>query len=207
MELQLEQTADIDRGLAAPDDATRLVRLRESLGGRSIVLVGLMGSGKSSIGRRLAHRLGMAFIDADDEIETAAKMTITEIFEAHGEQYFRDGERRVIARILQTGPRVVATGGGAFMNAETREKIAERGVSVWLNADIDVLMRRVRKRSNRPLLQTADPEARMRQLMAERYPVYARADVHVRSLDIPHDQSVAAVIDALADHFPKHEAA
>lgn len=199
MELDLDSqmaTEARNRPSAAPD----LARLWPYLGTRSIVLVGLMGSGKSSIGRRLAQRLGLSFIDADTEIETAAKMTIPEIFAQLGEQYFRDGERRVISRILQSGPQVLATGGGAFMNAETRQRIAERGLSVWLKADLDVLMRRVRKRSNRPLLQTDDPEARMRELMAIRHPVYAEADITVHSRDLPHDQSVDVVVAALMAH-------
>jgi shikimate kinase len=202
MELELDsQAAGEARGHAsAPADILRLSRF---LGDRSIVLVGLMGSGKSSIGRRLAQRLGLAFVDADTEIETAAKMTIPEIFARHGEEYFRDGERRVIARILKSGPQVLATGGGAFMNAETRERIAGRGLSVWLKADLDVLMRRVRKRSNRPLLQTDDPEARMRELMAIRHPVYAEADVTVQSRDLPHEQSVELVIAAIMEHIER----
>ncbi len=131
--------------------------IRERLGTRSLVLVGLMGAGKSTVGRRLAQKLGLPFRDADHEIEAAAGMTIPEIFAIHGEADFRDGERRVIARLLQEGPMVLATGGGAFMNDETRARIAEHGISVWLRADLDVLMRRVRKRANRPLLQTRGP--------------------------------------------------
>ena len=126
--------------------------VRAALGQRSIVLVGLMGAGKSTVGRRLAARLDLPFRDADAEIEAAAGMSISEIFAVHGEPYFRDGERRVIARLLQEGPIVLATGGGAFMNAETRARIAETAISVWLRADFEVLMRRVRKRANRPLL-------------------------------------------------------
>src|SRR5579875_1987107 len=125
-------------------------------GRRSLVLVGMMGAGKTSVGKRLAARLGLRFVDADDEIEAGARMTIPEIFEKFGEPYFRDGERRVIARVLDEGPCVLSTGGGAFMNAATREKIAQTGVSIWLKPDFEVLLRRVRKRSNRPLLQTPD---------------------------------------------------
>ena len=149
--------------------------IRERLGGRSIVLVGMMGAGKTSVGRRLSQRLGMPFVDADAEIERAAGMTIPEIFAAHGEAAFRDGERRVVARLLDSGPQVLATGGGAWINEETRARVRESGVAVWLKADLDVLMRRVRKRSNRPLLRTDDPEATMRALIEQRYPTYALA--------------------------------
>ncbi len=172
-------------------------RIRARLGRRPIVLVGLMGVGKSTLGRRLAARLAVPFTDADEEIETAAGMSITEMFASHGEPYFRDGERRVIARILQDGPMVLATGGGAYMNDETRARIAERAVSVWLKADLDVLMRRVRKRATRPLLQAPDPEAVMRGLMDARHPVYALADIMVESRDVPHERVVADVIAGL----------
>jgi shikimate kinase len=167
------------------------------LGERSIVLVGLMGCGKSSVGRRLASRLGLGFVDADEEIERVAAKTIVEIFTDHGEAYFRDGERRVIARLLASGPQVLATGGGAFINPETRAKIRERGVSVWLRADLPVLMRRVSKRDTRPLLKSGDPEATMRDLMKKRYPVYAEADVTIESRDVPHDVIVNEVIASL----------
>ena len=143
--------------------------LLAALGPRSIVLVGIMGAGKTTMGRRLAAWLGLPFADADAEIELAAGMTIPEIFDKHGEAHFRDGERRVVARLLADGPRVIATGGGAFMNAATREAIANAGLSVWLKPEFDVVMRRVRKRSNRPLLNTPDPEAAMRRLMEERF--------------------------------------
>ena len=173
-------------------------RLLRQLGARSIVLVGMMGAGKTSLGRRLAARLGLAFADADTEIELAADMSIPEIFARHGEDYFRDGERRVLARLLSDGQKVIATGGGAFMNAATRERIAERAVSIWLKADFDVLMRRVRKRSNRPLLQTEDPEGTLRHLMAERYPIYALADLTIESRDAPHETVVEDVLAGLA---------
>lgn len=171
--------------------------LREGLGSRSIVMVGLMGCGKSSVGRRMAARLGLPFVDVDEEIEVSARKTINEIFEDHGEAYFRDGERRVIARLLSNGPQVLATGGGAFINAETREKIKSKAISIWLKADLPVLMKRVAMRDSRPLLRTGDPEATMRALMAERYPIYALADMAVESRDVPHDQIVTEVIAAL----------
>lgn len=173
------------------------------LGGRSIVLVGLMGAGKSTVGRRLAQKLGLPFRDADNEIEAAAGMSIPDIFAIHGEEHFRDGERRVIARLLQEGPMVLATGGGAFMNEETRARIAENGVSIWLRADLDVLMRRVRKRATRPLLQNPDPEGTMRQLMEKRHPVYALADLTVESHEAPHDRVVVEIVNALIEWFEK----
>ena len=172
-----------------------------ALGSRSIVLVGLMGSGKTSIGRRLAQRLGLDFVDSDAEIERAAGMTIPEIFSRYGEAYFRDGERRVMARLLESGPRVIATGGGAFMNEETRARIGQSGVSVWLKADLDVLWRRVRKRTHRPLLQNGAPEATLSRLMEERYPVYAGADMTIRSREGPHDAVVDEAIAELDRHL------
>ena len=161
---------------------------------RSIVLVGLMGAGKTTIGRRLAQRLDLPFVDADVEIERAASQTIPEIFERHGEAAFREGERRVIARLLDGGPQVLATGGGAFMDETTRANIAARGLSVWLRADLDVLMRRVLRRNNRPLLKQGDPHATMERLMGERYPVYAQADVTVESIEGPHEIVVDDII-------------
>lgn len=172
-------------------------RLVARLGQRSLVLVGMMGSGKSSVGKRLAQTLDLRFVDADVEIEAAAGMSIPDIFATRGEEEFRIGERRVIARLLSRGPQVLATGGGAFMNAETREAVAAHGISVWLKADQDVLMRRVRKRANRPLLQTADPEATMRALLAVREPIYALADLTLVSREVPHDVMVAAAIEAI----------
>ena len=176
------------------------------LGGRSIVLVGMMGSGKTSVGKRLAAALGLPFVDADAEIETAAGMTIAEIFARHGEAYFRDGERRVVSRVLGEAQRVVATGGGAYMNAATREKIGERGISIWLKADADVLLRRVRKRVNRPLLSVDDQEQTLRRLIDERYPVYALADFCVVSRDLPHDAVIAEILDTIGsglDELPR----
>lgn len=171
--------------------------LVKKLAGRSIILVGIMGSGKSSVGRRLASHLGLEFVDADVEIEAAAGMSIAEIFAQHGEPYFRDGERRVINRLLNQRQLVLATGGGAFMNEQTRAAIARAGISVWLKADHDVLMRRVRKRATRPLLQSPNPDLVMRQLMDERYPVYATADITVMSDDGPHDTVIEAVLNDL----------
>lgn len=179
--------------LTISDDAALL----EKLGPRSIVLVGMMGSGKTSVGKRLAARLGIGFVDADVAIETAAGMSIPEIFVTRGEPDFRAGERRVISRLLTQGRQVLATGGGAFMNGDTRAGIAAHGVSIWLKADHEVLMRRVRKRANRPLLQTEDPDATMRTLLAFREPVYAQADITILSRDDPHDLVVADVVAAL----------
>ena len=168
-----------------------------ALGTRLIVLVGMMGAGKSTIGRRLAARLRLRFVDADGEIETAAGMTIPEIFEIHGESYFRDGEARVIARLLEDGPAVLATGGGSFMREETRGRIGTRAISIWLKADADVIMRRVRRRADRPLLRTTDPAATVGRLMTEREPVYQHADLTIASRDVPHDKIVEECIDAL----------
>ena len=178
---------------AIRNTASIVARLR----GRSIVLVGMMGAGKTSIGRRLAAALGLAFVDADAEIETAAGMTIAEIFARHGEAYFRDGERRVVSRLLGEAQRVVATGGGAYMNAATRERIAERGVSLWIKADPELLLKRVRKRSNRPLMSVDDQDATMKRLVAERYPVYEEADFCVVSRDCPHETMVNEILDIL----------
>ena len=178
--------------------------VKTRLNGRSLVLVGMMGAGKTSIGRRLAATLGMPFIDADVEIESAAGMTISEIFARHGEAYFRDGERRVISRILADNQAVVATGGGAFMNAATRQRIADRGVSLWLKADVEVLLQRVRKRTNRPLLHAQDPEETLRRLADERYPVYAVADLCVVSRDGPHQIMVDLIIDTLNTGLSAH---
>ncbi|MEJ2119017.1 MAG: shikimate kinase [Alphaproteobacteria bacterium] len=172
----------------------------ENLGTRPIVLIGLMGAGKTSIGRRLATRLAIPFIDADQEIEKAAGKTISDIFSDHGEDSFRDGERRVIARLLSEGLKVLATGGGAFMNEETRQRILEKGVSVWLNADLDILMERVSRRDNRPLLKTDNPRAVMEKLLAERYPVYAQANIAIESRDVPHEVIVDEIVNALATY-------
>jgi shikimate kinase len=177
------------------------------LGSRSIVLVGMMGVGKSSIGRRLAARLNIPFVDADTEIEKAAGMSIPDIFARHGEADFRSGEARVIARLLDGGPQVLATGGGAVMNEATRGAIKAKGVSIWLSAEFDVLMRRINKRRNdRPMLQTADPAATLRELLALREPVYAQADITVQSREGPHDAIVAEIMTALVAFLNAPEA-
>lgn len=174
-----------------------------SLGRRSIVLVGMMGAGKSSVGRKLAGKLALAFVDADNEIETAAGMSIPDIFETRGEAEFRAGEARVIARLLETGPQVLATGGGAFMNPDTRAAIRAKGISVWLRADFDVLMKRIKRRSDRPMLKTDDPAVTLRTLIEQRYPVYAEADITVDSRDVLHDVIVDEILDALRDYFAR----
>jgi shikimate kinase len=169
------------------------------LGARSIVLTGMMGVGKSSIGRRLAARLGVPFIDADTEIEKAAGMSIADIFARHGEADFRNGEARVIARLLDSGPQVLASGGGAVMNADTRAAIKAKGVSIWLKAELDVLMRRIAKRKHeRPMLHTDDPTETLRQLLITREPVYALADLIVQSREVPHDAIVTEIMRALS---------
>lgn len=165
---------------------------------RSIVLVGLMGSGKSTVGRRLAQRLGMRFADADDEIERAAGMTISDIFARFGEGHFRDGERRVIARLLGGKPMVLATGGGAFINPDTRALILKDSLSIWLDADIPTLVERVGRRNHRPLLKDRDPGDVLRELAAVRNPVYAEAHLRVSSASTPHEQTVRAILEALS---------
>src|SRR5580704_2795488 len=169
------------------------------LGRRSIVLIGMMGVGKSSIGRRLGARLGVPFVDADTEIEKAAGMSIPDIFARHGEAYFRSGEARVIARLLDSGPQVLASGGGAVMNADTRAAIKAKGVSIWLKAELDVLLRRIAKRKHeRPMLHTDDPSETLRQLLITREPVYALADLIVQSREVPHDAIVTEIMRALS---------
>lgn len=182
-------------------DAQSLNATRAALGQRSVVLVGLMGCGKSAIGRRLAAKLALPFVDADEEIEKAAGKSIEDIFADHGEPYFREGERKVLSRLLRSGPQVLATGGGAFMNEETRAAIGEHGVSVWLRAELPLLVRRVGKRGNRPLLKGGDPEAVLQNLMTTRYPVYAQADMTVESRDVPHEVIVAEIAERLGQHL------
>jgi shikimate kinase len=176
---------------------THEAEIKAALGGRSVVLVGMMGAGKSTIGRRLSARIGLPFLDADAEIEAAAGMSIPDIFESHGEPDFRDGEARVIARLLDSGPAVLATGGGAFMRKETRDRIREKAVSIWLKADAEIIMRRVKRRSDRPLLQNSDPEATVGRLISEREPVYQQADLTIWSRDVPHEKIVDECIEAL----------
>ena len=161
------------------------------------MLVGMMGAGKSTIGRRLAARLHLPFLDADVEIEAAAAMSIPDIFETHGEPHFRDGEARVIARLLDNGPAVIATGGGAFLREDTRNRVRDKAISIWLKADADTIMKRVRRRADRPLLQTADPAATVSRLLEAREPVYQSADLTIASREVPHDRIVDECLEAL----------
>ncbi len=165
---------------------------------RSIVLVGLMGAGKSTVGRRLAKRLGLGFADSDEEIERAADQSISEIFERFGEANFRDGEQRVIARLIEGPPKVIATGGGAFMNEGTRRLILERCIAIWLDADIETLAERVSRREHRPLLKNKDPRTVLRQLAEVRNPIYSEAHLRIRSEETPHERTVDAILEALA---------
>ena len=164
---------------------------------RTIVLVGLMGAGKSAIGRRLAQKLHLPFVDADQEIERAAGCSIEEFFAKHGEAAFREGERRVVARLLDQPVHVLATGGGAFIDEQTRALVRQRGISVWLRAELALLLDRVQRRSNRPLLKQGDPSQVLEQLMHKRYPVYAEADITVDSRDNPAEQTTQDVLEAL----------
>ncbi len=194
---RLNTTGSVETAIPSTD--TRVSAILDGLNGRSIVFVGMMGSGKSAIGHRLAARLGLPFVDADAEIVAAAAgLTIPEIFARYGESYFRDGERRVIMRLLNGGQVVLATGGGAFMDPRTRARIAEQGVSIWLDADLKTLLKRVRRKNDRPLLHTADPEATLRKLLDIRTPVYSMADIRVPSHDAPQEVMVDETMDALA---------
>ena len=184
----------------APRDLRR-IELAERLAGRPIVLVGMMGAGKTTVGRRLATRLGRHFVDSDEEVEKAANMTIPEIFAAHGEADFRAGEARVIARLLRDEGVVLGTGGGAFINPETRALIKAGAVSVWIKAELDLLFQRVSRRSNRPLLKTDNPRETLRALIEARYPVYAEADITVVSRDVPQDQVAGDIVEALLAHL------
>ncbi|MDB5517838.1 MAG: shikimate kinase [Tardiphaga sp.] len=188
--------SEIDSPASA--SAAQEAEIVAALGPRSVVLVGMMGAGKSTIGRRLAARLRLPFVDADTEIEIAhAGRTIPEIFATYGEPYFRDGEARVIARLIDSGPCVLATGGGAFMREDTRGRIRDKAVSIWLKADADIILRRVKRRVDRPLLQTADPAATIARLLEERHPVYQRADITIASREVPHEKIVEECIAAL----------
>ncbi|ODT37386.1 MAG: shikimate kinase [Microbacterium sp. SCN 71-17] len=179
----------------------RHAALLDRLGGRSIVFVGLMGAGKTAIGRKVATVLSLPFVDSDHEIESVSRMTIPDLFERYGETEFRALEQRVILRVLENGPQILSTGGGAFMNAQTREAIAGHGVSVWLKAELDLLMDRVAKKQNRPLLKNPDPRAVLERLMGERYPVYATADLTVPTRDERKEVIAAEVLEALCGHF------
>lgn len=191
-----------------PDAASRQARaeqLAEQLAGRPLVLVGMMGAGKTTVGRRIAARLGRHFLDSDEEIERAAQMSVPEIFEQRGEAEFRAGETRVIARVLKEPGVVLATGGGAFVNAETRALVKAGAISVWLKAEVDILFERVSRRSNRPLLKTANPRATLEKLIADRYPLYAEADITVSSRDVPQDVVAGDVIDAVLDFLKRQD--
>jgi shikimate kinase len=181
-----------------PEDHTALLA---ALGARSVVFVGLMGAGKTAIGRKVAGALGLPFIDSDHEIENVSRMTIPELFEGYGEAEFRALEQRVIARLLESGPQVLSTGGGAFINAQTREAVQANGVSVWLKADLDLLMERVSKKQNRPLLKNDNPRAVLARLMDERYPVYGLADITVLTRDERKEVIAAEAIGALSRHL------
>jgi shikimate kinase len=186
---------------AAPQKDALRDELNALLAGRPIVLVGMMGAGKTTVGRRLATRLGRHFVDSDEEVERAAGMSIEDIFAAHGEADFRQGEVRVIARLLKDKDLVLGTGGGAFINADTRTLVKDCAASVWLRADFELLFQRVQRRSNRPLLKTANPRQTLQDLIDKRYPTYAQADVTVVSTDVPQDQVAGEVIDALITHL------
>jgi shikimate kinase len=186
-----------ETALPAGATASQDAEITAALGTRPIVLVGMMGAGKSTIGRRLAARLKLPFVDADTEIEAAAGMSIPDIFETHGEPHFRDGEARVIARLLDGGSAVLATGGGAFMREETRNRIDSKAVSIWLKADAEIIMKRVKRRADRPLLQTVDPAATVGRLLEEREPVYRRANITIWSRDVPHEKIVDECVEAL----------
>ena len=185
----------VNSAVQKPAENSLESQVARALSGRSIVLIGMMGAGKSSIGRRLAARLGLPFVDADTEIESAAGMTIPEIFDRHGEPYFRAGEARVIARILEHGPQVLATGGGAVIDPHTRALIHGKAVSVWLKADLDVLLKRTRRRGDRPLAE------RIKELLPLREPFYAEADMVVQSRDEPHDTIVDEIIAVISQHL------
>ncbi len=174
-----------------------VARVRTGIGGRTLVLVGLMGAGKTSVGRRVAQMLGVPFADSDHEIEGVSRMSVPDLFEAYGEAEFRALEQRVVTRLIAGGPAVIATGGGAFMNADTRASIRAHSISIWLKADLDTLMERVSRRQNRPLLKAPDPRAVMRKLMDERYPIYGEADVTVVSRDARHLVVASEIVEAV----------
>ena len=197
-----------NHSLTRPAAAARPARaedLAERLAGTPLVLVGMMGAGKTTVGRRLAARLNRQFLDSDEEIEKAAQMSIPEIFEQRGEPEFRAGETRVIARVLKDGGIVLATGGGAFVNEETRALVKGEAISIWLKAEADILFERVSRRSNRPLLKTANPRATLEKLIEDRYPIYAEADVTVISRDVPQDVVAGDVIDAVLGYLKRQD--
>lgn len=183
--------------MGATDMAGLVERVRAGIGTKTLVLVGLMGAGKTSVGRKLAQTLQLPFADSDHEIESVSRMTVPELFEAYGEAEFRALEQRVVTRLIADGPAVIGTGGGAFMNADTRAAIRANGISIWLKADLDTLMDRVARRQNRPLLKNSDPRAVMRKLMEDRYPVYGEADVTIVSRDARHGTIAAEIIEAV----------
>ncbi|MBL4759101.1 MAG: shikimate kinase [Rhizobiales bacterium] len=176
-------------------------RVRRNIGHRCLVLVGMMGAGKTTIGRRLATRLNLPFVDVDQEIENAAGQSIVDIFAQHGEDYFRAGEQRVFLRLLGEGPSILATGGGTFMNDETRKQVSKLGISIWLKADFDILYKRVSRRNHRPLLQTDDPKQALLDLITARDPIYAEADIIVKSRDVPHEKVVSEIVELVDDHL------
>lgn len=191
-----------------PDAATRQARAEEvveRLAGKPIVLVGMMGAGKTTVGRRIATKLSRQFLDSDEEIEKAAQMSIPEMFEQRGEGEFRAGETRVIARVLKDQNIVLATGGGAFVHPETRALVKDGAISVWLKAEADILFERVSRRSNRPLLKTPNPRATLEKLIEERYPIYAEADITVLSRDVPQDVVAHDVIDAVLGYLKRQD--
>jgi len=187
--------------MTAPTPDQMQDEIRGLLRDRVVVFVGLMGAGKTAIGRKVAQALGIPFVDSDHEIESVSRMSIPELFERYGEPEFRALEQRVIERLVHEGPRIVSTGGGAFMNAQTRAVISDHGVSIWLRADLDLLMERVAKKQNRPLLKNPDPRGVMRKLMSDRYPVYALADLTVETRDARREVIAGEVLDALRAHL------
>jgi shikimate kinase len=183
-----------------PVSATLAERAKRALGKRNLVFIGLMGAGKSAIGRLTAQALGIPFVDSDHEIEKVSRMTISDLFATYGEEEFRALEARVLKRLLRSGPRVVSTGGGAYINERSRRQIKKGGLTIWLNADLDVLWERVNKRDTRPLLKTENPKQTLENLMRSRYPIYAEADITVLSRDVKKETMVEEVLAAIADH-------
>ena len=191
----------MDEQMTKPNQNENIDLIRAQLGQQSITIVGLMGAGKSVIGRKVAMKLKIPFVDADSEIEKAAKMSVADIFASYGEPEFRRLEKSVIRRVLEGGPQILATGGGAYMDTETREMVSENGVSLWLSADIDLLMQRVSKKTTRPLLKNPNPRGVMEDLIKERYPVYSVADLEIASRDVSKDEMTNLVVAGLAQYF------